>query len=70
MTPITREIFLAATGSEPKVDDLDRCNCSDAGKIGHFMCGWDAARNMPRFMVPLFEASRPTTPGDDQTNDA
>ena len=43
--------FKAATGHEPQDDDLDRCNCSEAGKLGHYSCGWNSAEDMPVFMV-------------------
>lgn len=47
---ITREMFIAATGYEPVNDDLERCNCPDAGKIGHQSCGWNDVDNIPNFM--------------------
>lgn len=47
---ITAPMFKAATGHEPMNDDLQRCNCEDAGEIGHSGCGWDKKRNMPNFM--------------------
>lgn len=46
---ITRAKFRKATGFPPEQDDLERCNCDKAGKIGHFMCGWDDERDLPRF---------------------
>jgi hypothetical protein len=46
---ITAERFKAATGIEPEQDDLERCNCRQAGAIGHWHCGWDRARNLPVF---------------------
>jgi hypothetical protein len=46
---ITEMKFKAATGRLPEQDDLDRCNCNQAGQIGHFCCGWDAKANLPRF---------------------
>lgn len=48
--PITAEDFKTATGREPIQDDLERCNCPEAGAIGHFVCGWDDARGMPNFI--------------------
>jgi hypothetical protein len=51
MTKITRELFLAAVGVEPIQDDLERCNCPQAGEFGHWCCGWDADRNLPVFMT-------------------
>jgi len=48
---ITREKFIAATGFEPEQDDLERCNCPDAGKIGHYLCGWDDETDRPRFIT-------------------
>jgi len=47
---ITKEKFIASVGCEPVDDDLERCNCLDAGTIGHDMCGWDYIRDMPVFV--------------------
>jgi hypothetical protein len=47
---ITAEKFEAAVGCAPEQDDLDRCNCTKVGEIGHKLCGWDHTRNMPRFI--------------------
>lgn len=47
---ITAEKFKERVGTDPIQDDLERCNCQDAGKIGHEMCGWDVDRDMPRFV--------------------
>lgn len=57
---ITRESFFAATGFWPEQDDLERCNCDQAGRIGHTMCGWDSARNMPNFIPSLHSVRDPT----------
>lgn len=46
---ITAKIFKEATGREPEQDDLERCNCLEAGTIGHGLCGWDINRNKPNF---------------------
>lgn len=46
---ITRADFKKATGLPPEQDDLERCNCNQAGQLGHFHCGWDVARNLPNF---------------------
>lgn len=48
---ITREKFLEATGREPVNDDLERCNCSQAGALLHLCCGWDEKEDKPQFMV-------------------
>lgn len=48
---ITAEIFEKATGSAPIQDDLDRCNCPNAGKMGHWQCGWNTKANLPYFMT-------------------
>jgi hypothetical protein len=48
---ITAEIFRNAMGSDPSTDDLERCNCSSAGAMGHEFCGWDYSRNLPRFAI-------------------
>lgn len=52
MSKVTREMFIQATGREPERDDLDRCNCPDAGKTCHDQCGWSVKHNKPNFMVP------------------
>jgi hypothetical protein len=49
--PITAELFLKATGRAPVLDDLQRCNCEDAGTIGHWGCGWCRHRK-PTFLCP------------------
>jgi len=46
---ITAKRFKAATGVDPELDDLERCNCKHAGELGHWFCGWDTERNLPRF---------------------
>ena len=48
---ITEELFKQYVGREPQDDDLDRCNCNNAGKAGHNMCGWNNKQNLPVFMV-------------------
>jgi len=47
---ITAEIFERYTELTPSQDDLDRCNCMEAGGFGHLYCGWCATHNLPRFM--------------------
>jgi len=47
---ITAEKFKEATGFEPENDDLERCNCTEAGKLGHHYCGWCDEHNKPVFM--------------------
>jgi hypothetical protein len=47
---ITAEKFEESVGCKPENDDLDRCNCIEAGHIGHFQCGWDDERDMPVFI--------------------
>jgi hypothetical protein len=48
---ITAERFRAAVGSEPRLDDLQRCNCPQAGQFGHWYCGWCEDCDKPRFCV-------------------
>ena len=48
---ITREKFVARVGREPEQDDLERCNCPQAGEIGHWCCGWNDERDLPQFIV-------------------
>jgi hypothetical protein len=47
---ITAEQFRHATGRDPVGDDLERVNCSKAGDLGHWFCGWDDMANLPRFL--------------------
>jgi hypothetical protein len=47
---ITAEYFRVCAGRAPSRDDLDRCNCTAAGLLGHMSCGWCAECNKPRFM--------------------
>lgn len=49
---ITADLFRLTTGTEPTQDDLERCNCKDAGKPGHWDCGWCNECNKPFFMCP------------------
>lgn len=49
-TNYTAEQFKAATGEDARDDDLQRCNCPDAGKKGHQDCGICAKHNKPVFM--------------------
>jgi hypothetical protein len=47
---ISAEKFKFCVGVGPTDDDLERCNCKQAGKPGHFCCGWDNIRDMPVFI--------------------
>lgn len=49
---ITREKFIAATGFEPKDDDLERCNCDKAGQPTHTQCGWSHDADLPMYLLP------------------
>lgn len=44
---ITAEFFEQATGRAPIEDDLERCNCDQAGTMGHEFCGWNYRKNVP-----------------------
>lgn len=48
---INREKFIEATGYEPEQDDLERCNCLQAGEIGHSCCGWNEVADKPQFVI-------------------
>jgi hypothetical protein len=48
---ITSQEFRKATGRDPAQDDLERCNCKYAGKLGHSDCGWNKEHNLPNFMA-------------------
>jgi hypothetical protein len=39
--------YKAATGHDAVDDDLERANCPNHGKIGHFNCGWCHEHNLP-----------------------
>ena len=56
MVDVTAAMFKEITGREPENDDLERCNCPLAGEIGHYFCGWNSEKNLPRFMTePLIK---------------
>lgn len=57
---ISAEQFEAAVGHAPEQDDLERCNCPKQGQPGHWQCGWDNTRNMPRFMFTFQEMNNGT----------
>lgn len=48
---ITAEHYTARMGGPPVQDDLERCNCPQAGELGHYQCGWDAEYDLPIFLV-------------------
>jgi len=48
--PMSEEEFEAAFGRKPINDDLHRVNCDQAGKVGHWQCGFCPIHNRPRFM--------------------
>lgn len=48
---ITAEHFEKRVGSLPVQDDLERCNCPDAGRTMHTQCGWDVEFDLPVFLV-------------------
>ena len=50
---ITSVHFKERTGRDPKHDDLERCNCPEAGHPGHYMCGWCEKCDMPKFMCVM-----------------
>lgn len=45
----TENDFVQATDRLPEHDELARVNCEDAGKPGHYFCGWCDRCNKPRF---------------------
>jgi hypothetical protein len=48
--PRTAAEYQRRLGHPPEQDDLHRVNCPDAGKVGHFTCGWCTKHCAPRFM--------------------
>lgn len=59
---ITYEQFEKATGFPPENDDLERVNCPEAGKLGHWSCGWNYAADLPFTMAP--RSGQPNKNGD------
>jgi hypothetical protein len=51
MKEITAEKFEQRMGQPPIQDDLERCNCQEAGKLGHSSCGWNEEFDLPVFLV-------------------
>lgn len=61
----TADEFFNATGHLPQQDDLERCNCPDAGKPGHTACG-TCEHGLPVFMCsPCFTVQCAPTMTDD-----
>jgi hypothetical protein len=46
---ITKKLFTYLFGRPPENDDLDRVNCSEAGKLGHRLCGICKRHRLPMF---------------------
>jgi len=46
---ITKNIFRTKMGYDPEDDDLDRCNCKEAGNLGHECCGWCKIHDKPMY---------------------
>lgn len=63
---ITEKYFTERVGRPPEQDDLERVNCSQAGEIGHWSCGWCATHDLPVFMCGCHfkEVKRTTQPED------
>lgn len=57
---ITKKYFTKKVGKLPIDDDLERCNCQDAGKVGHFYCGWCKKCDLPIFICGHLTASDKT----------
>ena len=50
-TPVDAERYYMMTGEPPSEDDLDRCNCTKSGTLGHLGCGV-CKHNRPVFKCP------------------
>ena len=48
---LTEMEWTAIVGRKPIEDDLERTNCPKVGMPGHESCGWNACKNLPRFMA-------------------
>ena len=55
---ITSKIFEEKTKVKPEHDDLERCNCSLAGEVGHYQCGWCQRHDKPRFLCGCLVTKR------------
>ena len=59
---ITAKYFTEKVGNSPENDDLERVNCPQAGELGHFFCGWNEEKDLPRFMTePLINPTKQPT---------
>jgi len=47
---IGEDYFEHAVGRPPENDDMERVNCTRAGELGHYHCGWCYLCNKPRYM--------------------
>ncbi len=47
---VTASEFEEKVGYPPQHDDLERCNCEEAGTVGHLQCGWCKKHDKPRFV--------------------
>jgi hypothetical protein len=47
-------MFREAVGMDPHQDDLQRCNCPQAGKPHHAGCRWNKTVSLPCFIVSPF----------------
>ena len=45
-----KEFFIEQVGRDPEHDDLERMYCKDAGKLGHWFCGFCTDHQKPRFI--------------------
>lgn len=52
--PLTPEEYRDSVGVYPKQDELERVNCSEAGKPGHLRCGWCMQCHAPRMTCPCY----------------
>jgi len=50
MRKVTEKGFLRAVGHLPAEDDMERTNCTLAGRLGHYNCGWCKEHQKPRFI--------------------
>ncbi len=49
MDTLFNELLMEAIQDDTTLTDEDeRANCPNAGDLGHFHCGWDKEKNLPR----------------------
>jgi len=56
--PMTDREFEGAFSWGPGLYDLHRVNCTDAGTVGHYQCGWCMTHETARFVCGCYSSHR------------